>query len=67
MSKGKTIKKTIGKGPKIQLKLADIYNIEIPIALNKVQKEIDNLSSQAKDYLKKSVQKTQEIEAMLKK
>jgi hypothetical protein len=39
--RGKTIKKTIGKKPKIQLKLSDIYNIEIPIVSDKVQKEID--------------------------
>jgi hypothetical protein len=49
ISKGKTIEKSIGGKPKIQLKLADIYSIEIPLASNKVQKEIDKLLSEAKN------------------
>jgi hypothetical protein len=43
-------KKTSDRKPKIQLKLADIYKIKIPIVSNKVQKEIDELSSQATDF-----------------
>jgi hypothetical protein len=62
----KNIKKQIDKKPKIQLKLSDIYNIEIPIISNKVQKEIDKLSSKATTLLKESLQKTQEIENLIK-
>ncbi|MDR3306575.1 MAG: restriction endonuclease subunit S [Endomicrobium sp.] len=61
----KNIKKTNDKKPRIQLKLTDIYNIEIPIISSKVQKEIDKLSSEATDYLKKSIQKTREIEDII--
>ncbi|MDR1104229.1 MAG: restriction endonuclease subunit S [Endomicrobium sp.] len=57
----KNIKKQIDKKPKIQLKLSDIYSIEIPIISNKVQKEIDKLSSKAINYLKKNIEKTREI------
>ncbi|MDR0398670.1 MAG: restriction endonuclease subunit S [Endomicrobium sp.] len=62
----KNIKKQIDKKPKIQLKLSDIYNIEIPIISNKVQKELDKLSSKATSLLKESLQKTQEIENLIK-
>jgi hypothetical protein len=62
----KGIKKISNKKPKIQLKLSDIYNIEIPIVSAKVQKEIDKLSSEASSYLKKSIEKTKEIENILK-
>jgi hypothetical protein len=54
------------KKPKIQLKLSDIYNIEIPIVSSKIQKEIDKLSSEATSLLKKSIQKTKEIEDIIK-
>jgi hypothetical protein len=40
ISMGKRIKNTSGKKPKIQLKLSDVYNIEIPIVSNKIQKII---------------------------
>jgi mRNA-degrading endonuclease RelE of RelBE toxin-antitoxin system len=66
ISKGKNIKNVSNKKPKIQLKLSDIYNIEIPIVSNKIQKEIDKLSSEATDYLKKNISKTREIEDMIK-
>jgi hypothetical protein len=62
----KTIKKTSTNKPKIQLKLSDIYNIEIPIVSAKVQKDIDKLSLEAQKLLKQSIQKTQEIEDMIK-
>jgi hypothetical protein len=58
--------KTNEKKPKIKLKLSDIYNIKIPIVSAKVQKDIDSLSLKATSYLKKGIQKTQEIEEMLK-
>jgi hypothetical protein len=61
----KTIKKTSTNKPKIQLKLSDIYNIEIPMISAKIQKEIDKLSSEARSYLKKSIQKTKEIEKIV--
>jgi hypothetical protein len=57
----KNIKKQIDKKPKIQLKLSDIYNIEIPIISSKLQKDIDKLSSEATSFLKNSIQKTEEI------
>ncbi|MDR3306495.1 MAG: restriction endonuclease subunit S [Endomicrobium sp.] len=65
MSNAKNVKKTSDKKPKIQLKLSDIYNIEISIVSSKVQKEIDRLSYEATDYLKQSIQKTQEIENLI--
>ena len=61
----KAIKKTNAKKPKIQLKLSDIYNIETPIVSSKVQKDIDKLSLEASSYLKKSVQKTKEMEDII--
>ncbi|MDR2251501.1 MAG: hypothetical protein LBD98_01500 [Endomicrobium sp.] len=63
--RGRIIKKTSDRKPKIQLKLADIYKIEIPIVSNKVQKEIDELSSEATDFLEKSIEKTKEIEKII--
>jgi mRNA-degrading endonuclease RelE of RelBE toxin-antitoxin system len=62
----KSVKKTSNKKPKIQLKTSDILNIEIPIVSAKVQKEIDNLSSQATALLKQCLQKTKEIENIIK-
>ncbi|MDR3092746.1 MAG: restriction endonuclease subunit S [Endomicrobium sp.] len=60
-----SIKGTSDKKPKIQLKLSDIYNIEITIVSAKIQKDIDKLSLEASDYLKKSIQKTKEIEKIV--
>lgn len=62
----KNIKKQADKKPKIQLKLSDIYNIEIPVVSDKIQKDIDKLSSEATSLLKESLQKTQEIENLIK-
>jgi nitrate reductase NapAB chaperone NapD len=67
ISRSKTAKNTSNKKSKIQLKLSDIYNIEIPIASNKVQKGIDRLSSEATELLKQSIEKTKEIEGIVKK
>jgi hypothetical protein len=53
--------------PKIQLKLSDIYNIEIPIVSTKVQKDIDKLSLEATSLLKECLQKTQEIENLMRR
>ncbi|MDR1926380.1 MAG: restriction endonuclease subunit S [Endomicrobium sp.] len=59
-------KKISDKKPKIQLKLSDIYNIEIPIVSTKIQKDVDRLSLEATNLLKKSLQKTKEIADMIK-
>ena len=61
-----SVKKTSSQKPKIQLKLSDVYGIEIPIVSNKVQKEIDKLSQEATDLLKKSIDKAKEIEEVIK-
>ncbi|MDR2426380.1 MAG: restriction endonuclease subunit S [Endomicrobium sp.] len=65
ISKCKTVKNIGNKKPKIQLKLADIYNIEIPIASNKVQKEIDKLSQEVTNFLKQRIEKTKKIENLI--
>lgn len=57
--------KTKGSKHKIQLKLSDIYNIEIPMTSDKLQKDIDKLSLEATSLLKKSMQKTQKIENLV--
>ena len=61
-----SVKKTSSQKPKIQLKLSDVYGIEIPIVSNKVQKEIDKLSQEATDLLKKTIDKAKEIEEVIK-
>ncbi|MDR3256308.1 MAG: restriction endonuclease subunit S [Endomicrobium sp.] len=66
IANAKNIKKTDDKKPRIQLKLSDIYNIEIPLVSSKIQKKIDKLSSEATDYLKQNIQKTKEIEKIIK-
>ncbi len=51
--------------PKIQLKLSDILDIEIPIVAEKVQENIDELSFEARNLLKKNLQKRKEIENII--
>ncbi|MDR3275286.1 MAG: restriction endonuclease subunit S [Endomicrobium sp.] len=66
ISASNSVKKSSVQNPKIQLKLSDIYNIEVPIVSNKIQKEIDKLSSEVIELLKKSIDKTKKIEEILK-
>jgi hypothetical protein len=66
ISVGKSAKKPSDKKPKIKLTLSDIYNIEIPIVSAKVQKKIDKLSSEATTLLKQSLNKTKEVEDLIK-
>ena len=66
ISTNNSVKKSNSQKPKIQLKLLDIYNIEIPIVSNKIQKEIDKLSQEATDFLNKSIEKTKEIDEVIK-
>ncbi|MDR1087665.1 MAG: hypothetical protein LBL16_05515 [Endomicrobium sp.] len=54
------------KKPKIKLKLSDIYNIKIPIVSAKIQNDIDKLSQEATECLRKSISKAEEIENLLK-
>jgi hypothetical protein len=61
----KKTQKINDKKPKIQLKLSDIYNIEVPIVSDKVQKDIDKLSLEATSLLKKNIQKTKDIEKII--
>ncbi|MDR3256991.1 MAG: hypothetical protein LBT18_05055 [Endomicrobium sp.] len=65
ISASNSVKKSNNQKPKIQLKLSDIYNIEIPIVSAKVQKEIDKLSQEVTELLKKSIEKTKEIEEVM--
>jgi nitrate reductase NapAB chaperone NapD len=62
---GKIIKKPSDKKSKIKLNLSDIYNIEIPIVSAKGQQEIDKLSLEASEYLKKSINKMNSIERII--
>ena len=66
ISVNKSVKKSSDKKPKIQLKLSDIYIIEIPIVSAKVQRDIDKLSKEATSLLKQSLDKMKEIEGLIK-